>query len=150
MNLLVRYLRYSDGREEDIEITQDGLSLVLPISTMKDLVRQHELFIEREKAEKEKNQKECTQCRYCVQQDDGYSNYTVEGTTCDCLLGLNNAFPKDRFYGADEDLLFATKCEMFKAGDGPQIDVDREEFDRDTLDPDIRVLFDAWEIRKGA
>jgi hypothetical protein len=31
----------------------------------------------------------CTDCKYCVEQDEGYSNWTVEGTEIDCLLGKN-------------------------------------------------------------
>lgn len=152
--MLVRYLRYSDGREEDIEITKDGLRLVFPIGELKDLVRQHELFVEKERLEAfiredaaKKAIKKCTDCRYCVQQDEGYSNYTVEGTTADCLLSLNPGLPKDVFYGEEEKLLFAGNCSMYEKGEGPYIDVEDTDFIFEELDKDIQVLFSAWKLR---
>lgn len=99
--------------------------------------------------------KTCEDCKYCVQEDSGYSNYTVEGTTADCLLGLNSKMPIDRFYGEDPALQFAKKCERFSEGVGPYIDVDRESLKHynDKLstaysdDPEISELLDAWEAK---
>jgi hypothetical protein len=146
MELLVRYLRYTDGRVDDVELTANGVKLTISIDDMKGLVSQYDLFMEQEKARNTPVHK-CTDCRYCVQQDEGYSNYTVEGTKCDCLLMLNKNFPVDRFYNEDSALLFASECEMFDEGDGPHLDVDMEEFDKEELDEDVLVLFDAWQIR---
>jgi hypothetical protein len=69
----------------------------------------------------------CSYCQYSVQEDYGYSNYTVEGTDIDCLKALNPAFPIDRFYQKEPVLEFAMKCDSFQRGDGIYIDVDREE-----------------------
>lgn len=146
--MLVRYLRFKDGTEEHVEITKDGLKLVFPMSELKHIVRQHELFIEREAAKKPI--KKCTECKYCVRADEGYSNWTVEGTTVDCLLGLNKNLPKDEFYGEEDALLFASECKMYVEGEGPYLDVEREDFDREDYDAEILTLFDAWEIRQAA
>jgi len=68
----------------------------------------------------------CTDCKYCICSDYGYSNYTVEGTTADCLLGLNPGLPHDRFYGETPELDFAKTCEKFAAGYGVGVDVDQD------------------------
>lgn len=59
-------------------------------------------------------------------QDFGYSNYTVEGTTVECLLGKLPEAPFDRWYGEDERLAFAEQCKAFNLGDPVEIDCDRE------------------------
>ena len=69
----------------------------------------------------------CTDCKYCIEEDWGYSNYTVEGTEVDCLLKKNSLFPVDRFYGEEPTLLFAGECANFIVGPHPQIDVERED-----------------------
>lgn len=97
--------------------------------------------------------KTCENCKYCLEADDGYSNYTVEGTTAYCLLNLNPGMPIDRFYGEEPALNYAEQCERFAEGEGPRIDVEREDLadSRDKLstaytdDPEIKVLLDAWE-----
>lgn len=68
----------------------------------------------------------CTDCKYCLQEDYGYSNYTVEGTTVSCLLGKHPYSSFDRFYGEEPKLDFATDCAWFKLGNGVCIDVDRD------------------------
>ena len=99
--------------------------------------------------------KKCTDCKYCVQEDYGYSNYTVEGTNADCLLGLHTNMPVDRFYGEEPELEYADKCERFFGGDGPEIDVDRELLSNweeplssaYTEDNEIGILLDAWDSK---
>jgi len=71
--------------------------------------------------------KNCDECKYCLLQDYGYSNYTVEGTTADCLLKLNPNLPKDHFYGEAEGLDFADTCQKYTAGDNVYIDCDQED-----------------------
>lgn len=88
----------------------------------------------------------CTDCKYCLEQDYGYSNYTVEGTDVDCLLHKNPEFPEDRFYGEEPALLFAKKCDKFTLGDHPVIDVDLDagkvwEY---SDDPEIINLLKKW------
>jgi len=89
----------------------------------------------------------CTNCDYCVLIDEGYSNYTVEGTTAHCLLDKNPGFPVDIFYEEEDALNFAEGCESFSEGQPVSIDVDRdllEDYD-DSLeaysdDPTIKNL----------
>ncbi len=90
--------------------------------------------------------KKCTDCKYCVQEDYGYSNWTVEGTTADCLVSSHPNFPVDRFYKEEPELNFADQCTNFCAGDGPEIDCDREEdFPNGYSDDiEIRELLTKW------
>lgn len=98
----------------------------------------------------------CTECRYSLIEDEGYSNWTVTGETVFCLLNLNPAFPRDDFYGTDPALLYAEQCTRFQKGDGVRIDVDREERISGmrlsatyTDDDEIKPLLDAWENAIG-
>ena len=71
--------------------------------------------------------KYCRDCVWCVLEDDGYSNYTVENTRQGCLLKLNPKFPlEDSFYGKEPGNEFAEQCPSFKAGSPTHIDVDHE------------------------
>ena len=69
----------------------------------------------------------CTDCRYCILKDYGYSNYTVEGTTVDCLKNKNPDFPKDRFYGKEPAIAYADQCDTFSAGESVTVDCDRND-----------------------
>jgi hypothetical protein len=101
--------------------------------------------------------KKCTDCKYCVQEDYGYSNYTVEGTNADCLLGEHPDMPVDRFYGEEPELQYAEKCDRFIAGEGPGIDVDREALadwndplsSAYTDDEEIKELLDRWDAKSN-
>ena len=68
----------------------------------------------------------CIDCKYCLQDQYGSSNWTVEGVTCYCLQNKNPDFPNDRFYEKEPALDFAEKCDYFKEGEGITLDVDRE------------------------
>lgn len=87
-------------------------------------------------------EKSCDRCKYCLQQDYGWSNWTVEGTNTSCLLGLNPKFPDDRWYGKAESLKFAEKCEKFYAGEPVEVDCDMEHGDLVNYsdDPEIKAL----------
>ena len=89
----------------------------------------------------------CDNCKYCILEDTGYSNYTVEGTTVSCLLNHNPNFPKDYWYGEEPTLAFATKCPQFTPGEGPQIDVERTLGDIANYsdDPEIKQLLQKLE-----
>lgn len=84
----------------------------------------------------------CTDCKYYIEEDYGYSNYTVEGNTSDCLLGLNPGLPKDSFYGEEPSLWFAEKCSSFSAGDGVFVDCERYsgELENYSDDPEVKEL----------
>jgi hypothetical protein len=70
--------------------------------------------------------KKCSDCRYAMEHDWGYSNYTVEGTEIVCLLDLNPQFPVDRFYGEEPALNFAETCSKFSEGGAVGVDCDQE------------------------
>jgi len=53
------------------------------------------------------NNKRCCNCRYSLTEDNGYSNWTVEGTDIDCLKKLNPSFPVDAWYGECPEGKFA-------------------------------------------
>ena len=88
----------------------------------------------------------CTDCRYSLQQDYGYSNYTVEGTHVDCLLQLNPGLPTDRWYGDSPELAYAAHCARFVAGEGIMVEVEDalEKVIRDWEDAELRALGTAW------
>lgn len=84
-----------------------------------------------------KNRKLCSECYYSCEQDDGYSNYTVEDTETMCLIECNPMFP---FYSGKHNLIsdvdeFAKQCHMYKKGDGWHYDIDNEE---ERMDEDLR------------
>jgi hypothetical protein len=87
----------------------------------------------------------CTDCKYCIEEDYGYSNYTVEGTSADCLLGLNASMPVDRGWGTEPALDFAAQCQRFTKGDSVQVDCDREAgaLENYSEDEEVRALLKA-------
>jgi hypothetical protein len=82
----------------------------------------------------------CTDCRFCVLEDHGYSNYTVEGTNFRCAKRLHPDGEFDRFYGEDKRLNFASACASFVSGQPLEIDCDREFVD--TFTPEQREIYD--------
>lgn len=88
----------------------------------------------------------CTDCRFCIKQDTGYSNYTVEGCDADCLLGLNPALPDDAFYGKAESLDYAATCIRFQAGNPVEVDVDHDQgaLEEYSDDPEIKALLRSY------
>lgn len=98
----------------------------------------------------------CIDCIYCIQIDNGYSNWTVEGTDVDCLLNLNPKLPEDKFYGEEGALNFAKICKKFTYGEGVYLDVERELLtdneekvsERYSDNKEIKKLLDVWEKKK--
>ena len=87
----------------------------------------------------------CNECKYCIEDDYGYSNWTVCGTTADCLLNLNKGFPSDEWYGKDPAQGFANECIKFTKGNPVCFDVDGETTVEDYKDEgDIYKLLVAW------
>lgn len=69
----------------------------------------------------------CSTCRWCAQYDYGYSNYTTEGTTLDCLRSLNpplTGYEIPYGEGIADVLRVAEKCALYAEGHGPSFDVD--------------------------
>lgn len=89
----------------------------------------------------------CQECKWCVQQDHGYSNYTVEGTHIECRKKVHPDGDFDRFYGTDERIKFAEKCTEFSEGGSIEMDVDRENYD--TLTDEQKLIFDDGVRIKG-
>ena len=91
--------------------------------------------------------KKCIDCKYCLLIDEGYSNWTVEGITANCLLNKNPDFPEDAFYKEEESLLFANKCNKYKFGNPVKVDVEREkgELYNYSNEPEIIVLLKLFE-----
>lgn len=91
----------------------------------------------------------CRDCRWHMWEDFGYSNYTTEGSYFHCLKKLHPEDGFDEFYGEDKRLDFAQSCQSFEAGEGVQLDCDREE-EKDgdlsayTKDPQVATLLNAW------
>ena len=95
--------------------------------------------------------KSCEECKFCLLEDHGYSNYTVEGTYVHCLKGLHPDGVFDRFYGEAGGLNHAEKCVGYVNGCPVAIDVDREGQKRGmplstgyTDDVEVAPLVDAW------
>ena len=97
--------------------------------------------------------KSCMDCKFRLARDEGYSNYTVEGTTFFCLLKKHPDMPFDEFYGEDKRLAYAKQCDRFVKGESVWIDVDHDNLKNYddklstgyTTDPEIVPLLDAWE-----
>jgi len=70
-------------------------------------------------------QQQCTDCSNCALVDNGYSNYTVEGTDVYCLLALHPLAPFDKWYDEDWRLDYAGFCPSFSEGTPAHIDVER-------------------------
>lgn len=78
--------------------------------------------------------KKCTECRFHILRDDGYSNYTVEGTSFNCAKGLHPKAPFDNYYSKAPELGFADTCSSFTRGEGVHVDVEGEYLDDLTAD----------------
>jgi hypothetical protein len=95
----------------------------------------------------------CETCKYCTRQDYGYSNYTVEGSTLDCLKGLHPEMPIEDGYPEDRDfnrkLAFGETCASRVAGDGPYFDCDGEVTDEEACDndPELLQLVKVWRAK---
>jgi hypothetical protein len=69
----------------------------------------------------------CTECKFLVLTDEGYSNWTVENTTAICLHNANPKFPCDSYYGRAPEHKFAAQCEHYAFGTPVHFDVDRDD-----------------------
>lgn len=83
----------------------------------------------------------CENCKYCVLQDNGYSNYTVEGTDFECRKNVHPNGSFDRWYGDDARLEYAKKCEAYKYGPSIAMDVEHENYD--ALGQEQKDIFDG-------
>ena len=82
----------------------------------------------------------CAQCRFAVFEDNGYSNYTVEGTEFSCAKRLHPDGTFDRFYKENPKLDYAAACVGFEAGEPVDMDVEQEQIA--DLTPEQRIVWD--------
>lgn len=100
----------------------------------------------------EELKRSCETCRYCLLEDWGYSNYTVEGTNVHCLKKIHPESGFDRWYGVDKRLAFAETCPQYVKGEALALDCDREVLkdyrgpvSQMTEDEELKALLDIWE-----
>ena len=85
----------------------------------------------------------CRNCKFLFLQDYGYSNWTVEGITADCLHNANPKLPTDNWYGKAPELNFS--CPKFSAGE--QIHRDCKHEEPIEGDPEALALYHAQGLR---
>ena len=86
----------------------------------------------------------CTDCKFAIFQDTGYSTYTVEGTDFYCAKRLHPKDGFDRFYGHDDRLDFAAECAGFEHGEPVRRDVDHDDYDWSELTQEQRDIWTWW------
>lgn len=79
----------------------------------------------------------CSECKFAIYQDTGYSNYTVEGTDFYCAKGVHPSDGFDTFYGTGPGLEFGNTCTEKVEGWPVSI---RVEGDGDFTDEEQEVL----------
>lgn len=89
--------------------------------------------------ENNKSAKHCGSCKFNIREENGYSNWTVEGVDIDCLKSLNPDFPVDAFYNECREGQFAENCPSFVRGQGVHIDVEHEEGSLVNYSNDIEI-----------
>jgi hypothetical protein len=83
--------------------------------------------------------KSCSNCKFCIYQDVGYSNYTVEGTDVYCAKELHPNDGFDRFYERANEMKFAEQCTGYEFGDPVKMDVEKEDYS--SLSDDEKVVW---------
>lgn len=68
----------------------------------------------------------CGGCTKALIIEEGYSNYTVEGSEVYCMLGLHPNFSFDNWYRKSPENGFAKQCASYSQGDNIIIDVEKE------------------------
>jgi hypothetical protein len=91
--------------------------------------------------------RKCTDCRYCILEDYGYSNYTTEGTTAHCAKSLHPSGSEgyDSFYGEAQQHAYAAECIGFEPGEAIEVDCDRENLTDGTLNEAQLAIYREWE-----
>lgn len=84
--------------------------------------------------------KKCSECKYAILQDTGYSNWTVMGTDFHCAKKLHPEDGLDWWYGEDKRIEYAEQCAGYEAGEPVQMDVDGEY----EHTPDEQAIIDLW------
>lgn len=90
----------------------------------------------------------CSNCKFCVEADHGYSNYTVEGTNVYCGSPLKEIRKKfvsfDRFYGKASEYSQGENCKSFEEGSPVGVDVEND-YIKDFSDEEREIYDRAME-----
>lgn len=90
----------------------------------------------------------CDECRFSVEQDEGYSNYTVEGCMVQCAKGLHPDGDFDRWYGNDKRIRKLDDCPGYVKGEPLHLYVDMSEGDDwSKLSPEELEVYDLLQSR---
>ncbi len=82
----------------------------------------------------------CLSCKFAIFQEEGYSNYTVEGTMFHCALNKHPDGDFDRWYGEDKRLDYV--CDSYQVGSPIEMDVERENLSE--LTPEQRKIYEMY------
>jgi hypothetical protein len=82
----------------------------------------------------EQNERTCIECKFCMQQDYGYSNYTVEGTNARCLFGLVGEFDTGEERQVEAAKQVCQGCPHFSQGTGLYFDCDGDDINQSIAD----------------
>lgn len=93
--------------------------------------------------------KGCTTCKWRMEKQTGYSNYTVIGSIYTCLKDANPGMPYDdetmSWEESSEIQKFGETCESHEEGDAASFDVDGEITIEDcSSDPEVRAAVRAF------
>jgi hypothetical protein len=83
----------------------------------------------------------CSDCKFAVFADFGYSNWTTEGTTFTCGVKAHPDGSFDHWYGEEKKLEYAAQCPSFVAGDPIWMDCDRDQEAK--LTPEQRRIWEG-------
>ncbi len=60
--------------------------------------------------------KKCDNCRFARFKEEGYSEWTIEGVSFECMVNEHPDGKFDRWYGEDGRLHWALWCKKYESG----------------------------------
>lgn len=88
--------------------------------------------------------KGCANCRFCMSEQQGYSEWTITGYTYTCLKGLHPEMPFDDEVASAADvdrvMEFGVTCSGRVEGDGPYFGLDGVATDEEVCGGDSELL----------
>jgi hypothetical protein len=88
----------------------------------------------------------CTECKYAIMEDEGYSNYTVEGRYFSCAKALHPDGGFDAWYGTDDRFNYGAECPGFVFGMPVFLEVEWEDAE---LTDEEQAVVDLWGELRG-
>lgn len=88
-------------------------------------------------------QQNCSICKFGIFQQEGYSNWTVDGVSFYCALDAHPEDGFDAWYQTDDRLNFGAECVIYTEGQAINMDVDREDYA--DLRPEQKYIYDKWQ-----